>query len=213
MFFASEISLPFEGLREVIKAVPDWTLVYIEGYDAVFQIPASQGDADYMKYEKLLEKNLDKYRAANIEEGLKRIQTLDRTILHTSDAALRGAHTRNPSSFPAIRTFGASSTSYSYIVLTENSPLMPMFMQAITKSFETGQYDRIATFWQGQKISDLNQNFVDTMVLTPGQMFLSFGILLLALASAFLCFILEVLYSRSTIVNPNGMESQQNWLK
>ena len=43
MFFASEVSLPFEGLREVIKAVPDWTLVYIEGYDAVFQLPASQG--------------------------------------------------------------------------------------------------------------------------------------------------------------------------
>lgn len=153
-----------------------------------------------MKYEKLLEKNLDKYRAANIEEGLERIQTLDRTILHTSDAALRGAHTRNPSSFPAIKTFGASSTSYSYIVLTENSPLMPIFMQAITKSFETGQYDRIARFWQGQKISDLNQNFVDTMVLTTGQMFLSFGILFMALGSALLCFIIEILYHKRGLV-------------
>ncbi len=42
MFFASEISLPFQTLRDVIREVPDWTLVYIEGYDAVFQLPASQ---------------------------------------------------------------------------------------------------------------------------------------------------------------------------
>ena len=42
MFFASEVALPFETIRDVLKAIPTWTLLHIAGNQAVFEIPASQ---------------------------------------------------------------------------------------------------------------------------------------------------------------------------
>ncbi len=42
MFFTSEITLPFESLRDVLQRSPDWTLLSLDGLDAVFNLPASQ---------------------------------------------------------------------------------------------------------------------------------------------------------------------------
>ena len=41
MFFASEVGLPFETMRDVLKAVPTWTLLHLSGSEAHFEIPAS----------------------------------------------------------------------------------------------------------------------------------------------------------------------------
>ena len=42
MFFASEIALPFETMRDVLKATPSWTLLCISGNQVIFETPASQ---------------------------------------------------------------------------------------------------------------------------------------------------------------------------
>ena len=42
MFFATDITLPFDSLREVLKAFPTWNLVYMYGNDVYFEVPASQ---------------------------------------------------------------------------------------------------------------------------------------------------------------------------
>ena len=42
MFFVSEITLPFNTIRDALKAFPTWTIMYQAGNDAYFQIPASQ---------------------------------------------------------------------------------------------------------------------------------------------------------------------------
>ena len=42
MFFISETTVPFESLRDALRAFPDWNLVYQEGNEAFFHIPASQ---------------------------------------------------------------------------------------------------------------------------------------------------------------------------
>jgi len=33
MFFSSEISMPFEEIRDVIRAYPEWNFVGLEGID------------------------------------------------------------------------------------------------------------------------------------------------------------------------------------
>ena len=43
LFFTNEVSLHFENLRDVLKQVPTWTLLSLDGLDSLFQIPASQG--------------------------------------------------------------------------------------------------------------------------------------------------------------------------
>ena len=40
--FATDIILPFDNLRDVLKAFPSWNLVYMYGNSAYFEVPASQ---------------------------------------------------------------------------------------------------------------------------------------------------------------------------
>ena len=42
MFFVSEITLPFNTIRDALKAFPGWKIMYQAGNDAYFEIPASQ---------------------------------------------------------------------------------------------------------------------------------------------------------------------------
>ena len=42
MFFVSEITLPFKTIRDVLQVFPSWNLVYLDGNDNYFKLPASQ---------------------------------------------------------------------------------------------------------------------------------------------------------------------------
>ena len=42
MFFVSELTLPFNTLRDVLQIFPEWKLVFIVGYEASFKLPADQ---------------------------------------------------------------------------------------------------------------------------------------------------------------------------
>ena len=42
MFFTSDISLPFETIRDVLKRIPDWTITCVDGNEAVFKLKAEQ---------------------------------------------------------------------------------------------------------------------------------------------------------------------------
>ena len=42
MFFANEISPPFENLREVLKAFPRWNLIFPSGHEMHFKLLAEQ---------------------------------------------------------------------------------------------------------------------------------------------------------------------------
>ena len=154
-----------------------------------------QGDMDYVKYVELWEKDPHKYNVKTIEKGLELIKN-DRTILYTSDAFLRGANRRNPSNFPYVKTLSAGTSSFTNLIFTKNSPLVPVFSKASIKTFEQGQYERITRFWQGQEISALSKNSVDTMILTSGQVFLIFGVLMLSLMSSLVCLLLEIIFFR-----------------
>ena len=42
MFFVSEITLPFNTLRDVLKAFPSWNFVFIDGLESFLKLPADQ---------------------------------------------------------------------------------------------------------------------------------------------------------------------------
>ena len=42
MFFANDISPPFENLRDVLKAFPKWNLIFPSGLEMFFKVPAEQ---------------------------------------------------------------------------------------------------------------------------------------------------------------------------
>ena len=75
------------------------------------------------------------------------------------------------------------------MIFTENSPLVPMFYQATIQAFESGAYDRLSLNWQGGPIKPIGA--VDLLILTPGQVFLIFGILCFFLVTAIGALFLE----------------------
>ena len=42
MFFVSEITVPFNTLRDVLKVFPEWNLVFLDGVESYFKLPAAQ---------------------------------------------------------------------------------------------------------------------------------------------------------------------------
>ena len=102
---------------------------------------------------------------------------------------LRGANKANPKSVPTIKTFGSFKSKYFTMIFTENSPLVPMFYQATIQAFESGAYDRLSLNWQGGPIKPVGA--VDLLILTPGQVFLIFGIMCFFMVTAIFAFFLE----------------------
>ena len=42
MFFVSEITVPFNTLRDVLKVFPEWNIVFTDGIEAVVKLPADE---------------------------------------------------------------------------------------------------------------------------------------------------------------------------
>ena len=97
-------------------------------------------------------------------------------IVHAMDGMLRGAYKESPQEFPDLKTFGATRSKYFAMLFTKNSPLCPILMSGVIKTYERGQYDRLSLSWQGSDIQ--SGSAVDVMVLSAGQVFLIFGLLL-----------------------------------
>ena len=97
----------------------------------------------------------------------------------------------NPKAMPPIKTFGATRSSYYNIIFTENSPLVPLFTKASTKTFETGQYDRISMQWRG---SDVAQEAKSWTVLSHGQVAFNFMVLMSLIGYSLVILILECIY-------------------
>jgi hypothetical protein len=49
MFFTTTVTIPHEGIIDVMRAYPDWKLMFNSGTDVLFALPAKY-DSDYAKY-------------------------------------------------------------------------------------------------------------------------------------------------------------------
>ena len=112
---------------------------------------------------------------ADLSAGINEIKK-GQTILLAADSTLRAEFKENPKSFPNVKTFGTAKPIYKSLMFTKNSPLLPMFRQAITQMIESGQYSRVDLKWKGAKIPQ--EGAAETMILSAGQIFLVFAFLL-----------------------------------
>ena len=88
---------------------------------------------------------------ANIMAGFEELKK-GQTVLHALNSILRGANNESPKSVPQIKTFGAAKSSYFNMVFVKNSPLVPLFNQAVVDMFQNGQYERTDLRWKGAEI-------------------------------------------------------------
>ena len=74
MFFSSEITLPFETIRDVTRAYPTWNLMVNEGSEAIYRAKAMDGDRDYVGLVNRMDNAQDETLFSSIEDGLAKLK-------------------------------------------------------------------------------------------------------------------------------------------
>ena len=88
---------------------------------------------------------------SGVRAGLEQLSD-GQTVLHTLNSMLRGIKNSDPKAVPQIKTFGAEKSSFYNLIFAENSPLVPLFNQAVVSMFQNGQYERTDLKWKGAEI-------------------------------------------------------------
>ena len=112
-----------------------------------------QGDLDYVKFWRAVESEggYEKHVMANVKAGIKELKK-GQTVMFAQTDVLRGAYQEDPKSIQGIKLFGASMSEYYQFIFTKNSPLVPLFNQAVVSMFQNGQYERTDLKWKGAEI-------------------------------------------------------------
>ena len=149
MFFANDITLPFENIRDVIRAYPEWELLVFKGAEPTYTTHVEQGDADYKALMDRVDSDPKNLIYHTMEEGIMRLRN-GRTVIHVSPEGLNSFISKNPQ-VPAnqrLFIFGREKKSFKLgIIFTLNSPLRPLFDRAITRLKEGGAYDFLKRKW------------------------------------------------------------------
>ena len=86
-----------------------------------------------------------------ITEGIERLKEA-KTIIFTQNSYLRSQKKKDPKSVQGIKAFAAENKVFWSMMLTKNSPLLPMFRHAATQSMQSGQISRLTSIWVGDKV-------------------------------------------------------------
>ena len=97
------------------------------------------------------EGGFEKHVMANVKAGNEELKQ-GQTIMFVQTDVLRGAYYEDPKSFQGIKLFGISRSEYFNLIFTKNSPLVPLFNQAVVDMFQNGQYERTDLRWKGAEI-------------------------------------------------------------
>ena len=95
MFFTSTITIDFKSKKDVLKAYPEWNLIFKDGKQIHFFSIANQGDPDFMAYWARDQADQAYTRFGNIEDGMSRILTRQE-IMFIGEPQLKGWLSENP---------------------------------------------------------------------------------------------------------------------
>ena len=134
---------------------------------------------------------------ANVHEGLKELGK-GQTIMLADEDLLKVALNQDPNSFQGIRTFGDMEFHLLGWIFTKNSPLVPLFKQAVMKILENGEFRRVQLKWKGSDV--VSRERTDELeVLSIGQLVLPFMIFGLFLLISIIPLMIECCYKKITV--------------
>ena len=193
MFFAKEITAPFESESDVLEAYPTWTYnIRKDSYLDIY-IRAEESKV-YQKFIALMEGNPDKYSYKNIEEAIQRIKS-GQTVIRAGHRTLSQYYKDHPSdNRPNTINLPFGGINPKSLILTENSPLLPMFKSGSIELWETGLLKALEAKWMGNTLNEPTSESLHTVVLSLGQMILVFSILGAAILLSIIIFGIEVFW-------------------
>ena len=183
MFFTTEITVPFETQRQCMEAYPDWNMMFRKGNEKLF-LRRTSFDTLYKEFWERAEDDPDLVTYSSTGEGIKLIFE-DQVVIHTMDTALRQFYNENPN-MKIAKTFPSDEGSVGeYLIITDNSPLGPIWSQGLRKLSESGIFDVVDMKWRGKSLSDYNDSNKSTASLSEGQVMLIYAFLSTAIGIAF----------------------------
>ena len=170
MFFTSTVTIPLETRRDVMRAYPDWNLIFKDGAEINFVTFVLQGDPDFIEYWTRDQADPTETRVGSIKEGLDRIAK-EQEVFFIDDGQLKGWLRANPFHVQRLDIFGHELPTYDSLLFSHNSPLVPMFRAATFTFRQQGTENALIKRWFGE---DINEGWpVEKTTLTPGQGFSS----------------------------------------
>ena len=167
-FFTSTVTIPLETRRDVMRAYPDWNLIFKDGAEINFVTFVLQGDQDFMEYWTRDQADPTETRVGSIKEGLDRIAQ-EQTVFFIDDGQLKGWLRANPFHVQRLDIFGHELPTYDSLLFSLNSPLVPMFRAATFTFRQQGTEYALIKRWFGE---DINEDWpAEKTTLTPGQGF------------------------------------------
>ena len=149
MFFANDITLPFEKIRDVMRTYPEWKLLMMQGTEISYVPYVDMGDPDYVAFMDRVTSNPEDLTFDTMEEGITRLRN-GHTVIYVPQEGFNSFINSNDYVMANQRllVFGKDKdTTLTGIMLTLNSPLTPLFDRAILRLREGGAYDFLKRRW------------------------------------------------------------------
>ena len=154
MFFTSEATLPFETMREVIKAYPSWKLMMQSGNEITFISKAMDGDQDFNTF---LGRTRDKPSETvftSIMDGLAKLEE-GRYVMHVAEGMLKGFFRANPYHHQRLKVFAKEKPRLDALIFPINSPVKEVMRLAMSRLFESGGVEYLLDKWEGRGIPEV----------------------------------------------------------
>ena len=197
MFFSTAPKMPFETIEEVMRKYPDWKLMMRYGNDVYYINKVQEGDPDYVAFWDRVINEPDESVFKSVGEGMNEVLN-GFYVAQMQEGSIKGWIRDNPIDGEKVQIFGRGRASYYTLILTNNSPLTPIFSSLTRTMIEKGAIDRINAKWIERKKSADVANLESTLiVLKPGQMILMYFLVLLMILLTLSVFILEHIWKSS----------------
>ena len=197
MFFSTKSENPFENIKDVMRAYPDWKLLMQSGTDIDYLPYVESGDEDYIKFWKRVKKTPDDFVFTEFEKTLSE-RRQDRVVLPTSQSAVNVYKKHSKDGIAEeLEVFGHGSYTYYGLITTKNSPLAVILQHGSNIMSERGAFSYLKTKWLSSVESSCSKSTSsDKTVVTMNHVYLAFvyysGLLLI-------CIVLltgEIIFSR-----------------
>ena len=203
MFFAKETPAAFETESQILEAYPTW-IYNVRRSAATVMYNGAEENKLYQEFIALMEENLEKFTYKNVEEGVQRIKS-GQIAMRAGDRTLRQYYKEHPyESRPNTINIPQGGTNSRNLMLTDNSPLLPLFRTGSIELWEIGLLKGLEEKWMGKKLKGPISDPLHTVVLSLGQLMLIFSILSAAILVSII--ILGIELSWNYMVNLNIFE-------
>ena len=193
MFFSTQSRNPFENIKDVIRAYPDWKLLMQSGTDIYFlpYLDGDYGDEDYIKFWRRVKEVPEDSVYSGFEKTVKERMHYS-VVLHVSQSAVN-VFKKNSRGEEAesLEVFGEGSYDYFGLITTKNSPLGVILRHGSNIMSERGVFSYLKTKWLSNSEGSCSRSSnSDKTVVTISHVSLAFTCyisLILACIALLLC--------------------------